>query len=354
MQDDFDPAGVCSNAAVGPPWPVRIRLATSAPLASIDRALYAARPAIEKLKILLQRLTCHPHPAPWWRASLLSVAMLLGACSGGGDDAPSIPTAPAAAPPSVALDVAPDTVHETSTADLNWSSTDASECVASGGWSGLKSLTGSESTGALMSTTAYTLTCTGPGGTAGHTVTANVTPANTGAPGPSVSLSASPPSCQLWRIGHAHLELQLRQRLHRIGQLERRQASLGYRKHWTTDGKRVVCIDVYRRRRRGHPNGERCGQRARRAAATIDCTQCHAVDDCQWRHNDAKLDGKQCHRVHRHRRVERGQGVQRIRGSRRPRRDHHVRADLLRSRRDRLSGCYCQRDSLRLRRRQWH
>ena len=151
-------------------------------------------PAIEKLKILLQRLTRHPHPARWWRASLLSVAMLLGACSGGGSDTPSIPTAPTAAPPSVALDVAPDTVHETAAADLNWSSTNAFECVASGGWSGIKSLTGSESTGALAATTTYALTCTGPGGTAGHTVTANVTPANSGASGTSVSLSVSPAS----------------------------------------------------------------------------------------------------------------------------------------------------------------
>ena len=70
-------------------------------------------PAIEKLKVLLQRLIRHPHPARWWRPSLLSVAMLLGACSGGGGDAPSTPAAPTAAPPSVALDVAPDTVHET-------------------------------------------------------------------------------------------------------------------------------------------------------------------------------------------------------------------------------------------------
>ena len=194
MQGDPDRAGVRITTAVGSAWPVRIRLAHFGTF-SLHRPRALRRgPTIEKLKILLQRLTCHPHPTPWWRASLLSVAMLLGACSGGGDDAPSIPTPPAAAPPSVALDVAPDTVHETSTADLNWSSTDASECVASGGWSGLKSLTGSESTGALMSTTAYTLTCTGPGGTAGHTVTANVTPANTGAPGPSVSLSVSPPS----------------------------------------------------------------------------------------------------------------------------------------------------------------
>ena len=128
--------------------------------------------------------------------------MLLGACSGGGDDAPSIPTAPTAAPPSVALDVAPDTVHETSTADLNWSSTDASECVASGGWSGLKSLTGSESTGALTSTTAYTLTCTGPGGTAGQTVTANVTPANTVLRVPRSRYRCLPPLSTL--VGRPH------------------------------------------------------------------------------------------------------------------------------------------------------
>ena len=140
---------------------------------------------------MLQRLIRRAHVAPWQRPLLLGIAMLVAACSGGGD-APSAPAEPTAAPPSVALDVAPDTVHETSAADLNWSSTDASACVASGGWSGLKSLTGSESTGALTATTAYTLTCTGRGGTAGQTVTANVTPANAAVPGPSVSLSVSP------------------------------------------------------------------------------------------------------------------------------------------------------------------
>ena len=148
---------------------------------------------METFRIVLQRLIGRARAAPWRRPSLLGITMLIAACSGGGDGPPT-PTAPTAAPPSVALDVAPDMVQQTAAADLNWSSTNAFACVASGGWSGIKSLTGSESTGALAATTAYTLTCTGAAGSAGQTVTANVIPATAGASGPSVSLSVSPAS----------------------------------------------------------------------------------------------------------------------------------------------------------------
>jgi hypothetical protein len=47
---------------------------------------------------------------------------------------------------------------------LTWSSTNAANCTASGGWSGVEAPSGSHSTGALSAPTTYTLTCTGPGG----------------------------------------------------------------------------------------------------------------------------------------------------------------------------------------------
>jgi len=59
-------------------------------------------------------------------------------------------------------------------ANLTWSSSRADSCVASGAWSGSKSISGSQSTGNLTSTRTYTLTCTGPDGSASDSVTVGV------------------------------------------------------------------------------------------------------------------------------------------------------------------------------------
>ena len=58
---------------------------------------------------------------------------------------------------------------------LRWTSTNATSCIASGAWSGTKSLTTtSESTGNLTSTRTYTLTCSGAGGSISRSVTVTV------------------------------------------------------------------------------------------------------------------------------------------------------------------------------------
>lgn len=56
---------------------------------------------------------------------------------------------------------------------LSWSSSRASSCTASGDWSGSKVLTGTESISfdSTASPNIYTLTCTGPGGSANQSVT---------------------------------------------------------------------------------------------------------------------------------------------------------------------------------------
>ena len=76
--------------------------------------------------------------------------------------------------PTVLLSVAPSVVASGSTANLNWSSTNATSCSASGGWTGAKSTSGSENSPALTATTSFTLTCTGPGGSASQSVTVNL------------------------------------------------------------------------------------------------------------------------------------------------------------------------------------
>ncbi len=66
------------------------------------------------------------------------------------------------------------TIPYNTAATLFWTSTNATSCSASGNWSGSKAVSGSQSTGNLTSNKTYTITCTGPGGTATDTVKANV------------------------------------------------------------------------------------------------------------------------------------------------------------------------------------
>ena len=66
----------------------------------------------------------------------------------------------------------PVTLAYGSTANLRWTSQNASYCTASGDWSGSKSITGSEATGYLNSSSSkiYTINCTGSGGSASDSV----------------------------------------------------------------------------------------------------------------------------------------------------------------------------------------
>jgi hypothetical protein len=136
-------------------------------------------------------------PREWAHAALaLSVIFFVG-CGGGSSGldtptpAPPVPVPLPAEAPTIALDIAPDTVPPSATASLTWSSTNASACAASGGWSGEKGVNGAESTGPLLAETAYMLTCSGAGGTAAKTVIAGVAPPGGPQP-PLVTLTAVP------------------------------------------------------------------------------------------------------------------------------------------------------------------
>lgn len=65
-------------------------------------------------------------------------------------------------------------VSYNSSVSLTWTSSNANSCSASGDWSGSKSLFGSESTGNLLSSKTYTITCSGAAGSASDSVTVNV------------------------------------------------------------------------------------------------------------------------------------------------------------------------------------
>ncbi|MBU0708321.1 hypothetical protein KJ596_01055 [Patescibacteria group bacterium] len=66
------------------------------------------------------------------------------------------------------------TIPINNTVALSWTSENATSCVGSGDWSGVKPLVGLEETGNLTSQKFYTLTCTGSGGTASDSVTVNI------------------------------------------------------------------------------------------------------------------------------------------------------------------------------------
>jgi hypothetical protein len=102
-----------------------------------------------------------------------------GALSGGAGtfrvrvaDAPSLPT--------VSLTADPARVASGGTTRLTWSSTNATQCTASGAWSGSKAATGNESTPALSSQSTFNLECAGPGGTSNAQLVVTVNAPNAG------------------------------------------------------------------------------------------------------------------------------------------------------------------------------
>jgi hypothetical protein len=68
--------------------------------------------------------------------------------------------------PTVTLAASPTSVQTGSNVMLTWSSTDTKSCVASGGWSGTRAVSGAMMVGPLNAPATYTLTCTGGGGSA--------------------------------------------------------------------------------------------------------------------------------------------------------------------------------------------
>lgn len=105
----------------------------------------------------------------------------------GGQCTPS--TSATCTPPTVTLTANPTAINAGSSSTLTWSSSDATSCVASGGWSGTQSTSGSKSV-TPSGTTIYTLTCSGTGGSTSKSVTVTVNSAN----GPQVYLAAYPQS----------------------------------------------------------------------------------------------------------------------------------------------------------------
>jgi hypothetical protein len=81
--------------------------------------------------------------------------------------------------PTATLTAYPTVVGSGGNSTLTWSSTNATSCTASGGWSGALAANGSRSTSALAANTSYSLVCSGAGGSstaAAAAVTVSDTP----------------------------------------------------------------------------------------------------------------------------------------------------------------------------------
>ena len=91
-------------------------------------------------------------------------------------DAPvgGINSGPTPIPPVLSFSASAMEVSLGSYVDLAWSTDNTATCIASGTWSGSKSLSGNETVGPLATDSQFTLTCTGEGGTATQSIAVDV------------------------------------------------------------------------------------------------------------------------------------------------------------------------------------
>jgi hypothetical protein len=113
----------------------------------------------------------------------LGAALLLVTCGGGARKAPI------SALPTASLTASQTTINSGEASTLTWSSTNATSCTASGGWSGVLATSGTQGTGAITTNSTYSLTCSGVGGTS---VPATATVMVAAPAAPTASLSANP------------------------------------------------------------------------------------------------------------------------------------------------------------------
>jgi hypothetical protein len=76
--------------------------------------------------------------------------------------------------PKISLTATSAVVALAGTDTLQWTTTGAASCVATGGWTGTQSVSGSSPIGPITTQTIYTLTCSGAGGAASSSVTVGV------------------------------------------------------------------------------------------------------------------------------------------------------------------------------------
>jgi len=82
----------------------------------------------------------------------------------------------AVTPPLINLSIDPINISQNQSATISWSTTNATVCGASNGWTGTKSTNGTETINNINSNTTFVLSCKGPSGSTSKSVYLSVTP----------------------------------------------------------------------------------------------------------------------------------------------------------------------------------
>ena len=97
--------------------------------------------------------------------------------------------------PALTFTGSPLSIVSGGTSTLTWSSVNTTSCTASNGWTGQKTVSGTQTTLQLTQTTTFTLSCTGPSGTVEKSITVNVQQAST--PTPTLTKTPTPTLTQV-------------------------------------------------------------------------------------------------------------------------------------------------------------
>lgn len=81
-----------------------------------------------------------------------------------------------ATPPSINLSISPINISQGQSATISWSTTNATACSASNGWTGAKTTNGTETIKNINSNATFVLSCKGPSGSTSRSVYLSVTP----------------------------------------------------------------------------------------------------------------------------------------------------------------------------------
>jgi len=92
-------------------------------------------------------------------------------------------------PPTLLLSASPTTVPVNGSTTISWSSQHASDCMASGGWSGYRTTSGTQVMSGLIANSTFILTCSGKGGSVNDS--ASITVVSPSAPWVSLTANSS-------------------------------------------------------------------------------------------------------------------------------------------------------------------
>ena len=265
-----------------------------------------------------------PTTGRWSTAPLSANTSYTLTCSGvGGTGARSIQVTVTHPAPVVTLLASPATIPSLGSSTLTWTTTNANECTASGGWHGQLATSGTWSTGSLSNTTEYELTCRGPWGSATQSATVTVSAESPDCDSPSESQLAA-----IGRLFHPELVQSKCDLMHRLRRVVRHQR----RERLTIDGSGKRELDLYADVHGFRPQRDSVGDGVRDVVGTHGQHQCRAEHDRLGRQLDADVVLHQCDRLYRLRRLVGQQGDQRDPVNRRAHEQCDLHIDLSRPR----------------------